>query len=56
MSSHSTQHSDDKRAAFAGLIVTSVALFVLAYGIVLWTNAKFAGHSAGTKAEATTTH
>jgi hypothetical protein len=43
------------RAAFTGLIITSVALFVLAYGIVLWTNARFASH-AGTKAEATTTH
>jgi hypothetical protein len=55
MSSQSTHHSSDMRAAFAGLIVTSVALFVMAYGIVLWTNAKFASH-AGTKAEATTTH
>lgn len=55
MSSHSTPHSSDTKAAFAGLIVTSIALFVMAYGIVLWTNAKFAGH-AGTKAEATTTH
>lgn len=55
MSSSHTPPSSDMRAAFAGLIITSVALFVLAYGIVLWTNAKFASH-AGTKAEATTTH
>jgi hypothetical protein len=55
MSSHSSEHSSDKKAAFVGLIVTSVALFVMAFGIVLMTNAKFASH-AGTQAEATTKH
>ena len=39
-------HSGDKRAAFIGLIVTASLLFVMSYGIVLWTNAKFAGHAA----------
>jgi hypothetical protein len=53
MSSHTPS---DKGAAFTGLIVTSVALFLLSYGIVKWTNAKFAGHEAGKKAEATTSH
>lgn len=51
----STQHSSDKGAAFTGLIVTTIALVVIAYGIVLMTNAKFAGHEGG-KAEATSSH
>lgn len=48
------QHSD-KGAAFTGLIVTAVALSVMAFGIVKWTNAKYANHD-GAKAEATTAH
>jgi len=42
----------DKRTAFVGMIVTAALLFVFAYGIVLWTNAKFAGgeaHAESTK-------
>lgn len=53
MSSH--QQPSDKGAAFAGLLVTTLALAVFCYGIVLWTNAKFASH-AGTAPSATTTH
>ena len=34
----------DKAAAFAGLLVTSLALFAMIVGIVAWTNNKFAGH------------
>jgi hypothetical protein len=45
-------HPGDKRAAFVGMIVTFVALFIMAYGIVQWTNAKFAGHKAEAKAGA----
>ena len=41
----------DKRAAIIGMIVTAVALFVLAFTIVQLTNAKYAGE--GTHAEAT---
>lgn len=33
----------DKRSAFVGMIVTSIILFLFAYGIVQWTNTKFAG-------------
>ncbi|MFN8666750.1 MAG: hypothetical protein U0164_06055 [Gemmatimonadaceae bacterium] len=51
----SHEHTSDKGAAFAGLIVTAVALFVIAFGIVKMTNAKYAGHEGG-KAEATQAH
>ena len=36
----------DKRSAYVGMIVTAVLLFVFAFGIVLWTNSKFAGREA----------
>lgn len=42
----------DKRSAFVGMVVTSILLFLFAYGIVLATNAKFAGsesHAEATK-------
>jgi hypothetical protein len=45
----------DKGAAFTGLIVTAVALIAICFGIVKWTNARFASHEGG-KAEATTAH
>ena len=41
----------DKRSAFVGMIVTSIILFLFAYGIVQWTNSRFAG--AESHAEAT---
>jgi hypothetical protein len=41
----STPQPNDKPAAFRGLIVTAILLFVMAYAIVLWTNSRFAGHS-----------
>ena len=34
--------SGDKRSAFIGMVVTSVILFLFAFGIVKWTNTKFA--------------
>jgi hypothetical protein len=37
-------YKEDKRAAFVGLVVTTLALVAVAWGIVLATNAKFAGH------------
>ena len=43
--------SGDKRSAFIGMIVTSVILFLFAFGIVKWTNTRFAG--AESHAEAT---
>lgn len=33
----------DKRSAYVGMIVTSIILFLFAYGIVQWTNSRFAG-------------
>ena len=39
-------HAGDKRAAFVGMIVTAVVLFIMSYAIVQLTNAKFAGHKA----------
>ena len=42
----------DKRSAYVGMIVTAALLFVFAYGIVLWTNSKFAG-GEGAHAEST---
>ena len=41
----------DKRSAVIGMIVTAIALFIIAFTIVQLTNAKFAGES---HAEATT--
>jgi len=41
----------DKRAAIIGMIVTAVALFVVAFTIVELTNAKYSGE--GAHAEAT---
>ena len=33
----------DKRSAYVGMIVTSIILFLFAFGIVQWTNSRFAG-------------
>jgi hypothetical protein len=41
----------DKRSAVVGLIVTSIALFIIAFSIVQLTNMQYAGE--GTAAEAT---
>ena len=45
---HQGHHGSDKGAAFIGLIVTSVLLFVLCFVIVQLTNAKFEGHAPAT--------
>ena len=34
----------DKSAGFSGLILGAIALFVIMFGIVRWTNTQFAGH------------
>lgn len=42
----------DKRSAFVGMIVTTILLFVFAFGIVQWTNSLFASgesHAETTK-------
>lgn len=41
----SESHSSDKSAAFTGLIVTAVTLFVIMFTIVKLTNTKYAGHT-----------
>ena len=42
----------DKKAAFTGLVVTAILLFIVAFTIVQLTNRKYAGESA-THAEST---
>jgi hypothetical protein len=47
--STSNLQPEDKKAAMTGLVTTAVLLFLMAYGIVLLTNAKFSGaeHAKG---------
>ena len=57
--SHHHDVSQDKGPAFVGLIGGVIVLGAFMYGMVVWTNAKFAGHSAGAAkpaAAATTQH
>jgi hypothetical protein len=42
----------DKSAAFTGLILGSIALFVLMFAVVRITNARFAGHGGAHAAPA----
>ena len=42
----------DKKAAFVGLVGGMALIGVLVYGMVLWTNAQFAGHGAAGAAKA----
>ena len=49
---HGHVHAPDKRAGFIGLIGGVIVLTLFMYGIVLWTNSRFAGHKAGTPAAA----
>ena len=43
----------DKSAGFSGLILGAIALFVIMFGIVRWTNAQYAGHATAAPAGAT---
>ncbi|MEY4957232.1 MAG: hypothetical protein RL409_1489 [Gemmatimonadota bacterium] len=43
MGGHAEQGSD-KGAAFMGLIGGAIFIGAILYGIVIWTNGKFAGH------------
>ena len=53
----SAPQSGDKSAAFTGLILGAIAIFVIVFAIVRFTNAKYAGHgAAGEPAAATSTH
>ena len=42
----SAPQAGDKSAGFSGLILGAIALFVLIFGIVRMTNAKYAGEHA----------
>ena len=42
----------DKAPAFIGLVGGALALLVVLYGIVHWTNVQFAGHAGGEGASA----
>ena len=47
-------HKADARAAFMGLIFGAIALLLIMYGIVQWTNTRFEGHQSA--ATPTTQH
>jgi cytochrome b len=44
-------HVEDKKAAFVGMIVTALLIFVLCFSIVTMTNAHFEKEKAGEKAK-----
>ena len=46
----------DKSAGFSGLILGAIALFVIMFGIVRMTNAKYAGHKPEAGVEAPAAH
>jgi hypothetical protein len=45
--------SEDRVPAFIGLIAGAAFIGAVLFGVVKWTNAQFAGHAEGAKAEAT---
>ena len=49
-------HSSDKPAAFVGLIGGLILIVALCYAMVVWTNAKFEGHTPGRPAPAGAGH
>ena len=44
-------HGSDKSAAFRGLVVTAILLFLMSFTIVKLTNQKYAGHEGGEAAQ-----
>ena len=44
----------DKSAAFTGLILGAITIFVIVFAIVRMTNAKYAGHGEGGETPAAT--
>ena len=44
-------YSEDKPAAYVGLIAGAIALLIIIYGMVQITNAKFEGHGSGSAVE-----
>jgi hypothetical protein len=53
---HAAEVAGDKKAAFVGLVGGVALIGALVYGMVLWTNTRFAGHEGGEKAAAASTH
>ena len=49
-------HGSDKGAAFVGLFGGMILLLAVVYGIVQWTNAKYAGHEGGETPAAAAPH
>jgi hypothetical protein len=43
--SHASPPVSDKGAAFAGLIGGAIFIACVVYALVVWTNARFAGHA-----------
>jgi hypothetical protein len=52
----SAPQAGDKSAGFTGLILGSIAIFVIVFAIVRITNAKYSGEHAETPAAAQTSH
>ncbi len=50
----SSPHSGDKSAAFTGLILGAIAIFIIVFTIVRLTNARYNGEHAGAAAAAET--
>jgi hypothetical protein len=44
---------DDRAPALIGLVAGAAFIGAVLFGVVQWTNAQFAGHGEGAKAEAT---
>jgi len=42
-----SKHGSDAGAAFMGLFGGALFIGIIIYGIVLWTNSRFAGHENG---------
>ena len=45
-------HGSDKRAAFTGLILGAIAIFIIVFAVSKWTSSRFEGHANTAKAEA----
>lgn len=50
MSSSHSEGQSDRKAAYTGLIIGAIAVFAILFGVVVVTNAQFAGGEHGEKA------